>query len=86
MIGRFILLAFSGALLGGCGSCNMLGGSQPAHCNAGLAAGAVVAAPVLIPMAIVDDAKARSTPAPPVEKWEPKTDREKELYRAATRP
>jgi hypothetical protein len=51
MISRFILLAFSGVLLGGCGSCNMLGGSQPAHCNAGLAAGAVIAAPVLIVVA-----------------------------------
>ena len=83
MIARFISLVVAGALLGGCGSCNMLGGSQPANCDAGLAAGAVIAAPVLIPMAIANDAKARSVPAQPVEKWEPKTDREKEFYRAA---
>ena len=70
-------------ILSGCGNCNMLGGSQPAHCNAGLAAGAVIAAPALIPMAIADDAKASSAPARPVKKFEPKTDREKELYRAA---
>mgnify|MGYP006894338372 FL=1 len=61
----------------------MLGGSQPAHCDAGLAAGAVIAAPVLIPMAIADDAKARSAPAKPIEKFVPKTGREKEIYRAA---
>ena len=86
MMERSILLVLGNAILTGCGSCNMLGGSPPAHCDAGLAAGVVLAAPVLIPMVIADDAKARSAPMRPAEKWEPNTDREKELYRAASKP
>ncbi|MHA6646399.1 hypothetical protein [Mesorhizobium sp. A623] len=80
---RIFLSIIAPLVLSSCGSCNMLGGSQPAHCDAGLVAGAVVAAPVLIPMAIADDAKARSAPVRPVKKFEPKTEREKELYRTA---
>jgi hypothetical protein len=51
--------------LTGCGVCNILGGGKlPAHCEAGLAAGAVLLAPVAIPMAIADDARAGSAPRP----------------------
>lgn len=82
---RHILPVSAMLVLAGCGNCNMLGGSMPAHCNAGLAAGAVIASPVLVPMAIADDIKARSEPVRPVERWEPRTAREKELYEAATK-
>ena len=61
----------------------MLGDRESAKCNAGLATGLVLASPVLIPMAIADDARASSVPARPIQKFEPRTEREKELYRAA---
>ncbi|MCP8896487.1 hypothetical protein KYK29_16295 [Shinella daejeonensis] len=44
MIYRAALSIIVALALEGCCNCDMLGGSQPAHCNAGLAAGAVLAA------------------------------------------
>ncbi|MHA6641333.1 hypothetical protein [Mesorhizobium sp. A623] len=74
-------------LLSGCGNCNILGGGKlPAHCDVGLAAGAVVLAPVAIPMAIADDAKARNAPAPakkkPARVKRPKDPYERALYKS----
>jgi hypothetical protein len=75
-------------LLSGCGNCNMLGGGKlPARCEAGLAAGAVVLAPVAIPMAVADDARARKAPPPrskqPAGIERPTDPRARKIYEAA---
>jgi hypothetical protein len=78
-------LVGAAVLLSGCGNCNILsGGNLPARCEAGLATGTVLLAPAVIPMAIADDAKARSAPVRPVEDWQPKTAKAKAIYKAAT--
>ena len=66
--------------------CNILSGSQPAHCEAATGAGLILAAPILIPAAVIDEAKANRVPDKPVEQYIPRTPRERELYRAAGAP
>lgn len=72
------------AFLSGCGSnCNILSGNQTAGCKVSTGATLLIAAPVLIPVAIIDNAKTSREAPRPVEKHSPKTERERELYRAA---
>ncbi|MCX8995920.1 hypothetical protein NOF55_02255 [Rhizobiaceae bacterium BDR2-2] len=44
-------------MLAGCANCNILSSPMPAHCQAGLATGMVIAAPVMVPFALVDNAR-----------------------------
>lgn len=84
MIIRSITTILAAATLASCGSsCNALSGRQPAHCEGATAVGLAIAAPVLVPAAIIDDVKADAAPIRPVEKFVPRTERERELYRAA---
>jgi hypothetical protein len=48
------LIAGFSMLLGGCANCNILDASMPAHCQAMLGGGMIVAAPILLPGALIE--------------------------------
>jgi hypothetical protein len=43
-------------LLTGCDNCNILGGNMSTGCRVGLGAGAILAAPILIPYVLIEEA------------------------------
>lgn len=54
-----VLIAGLSMLLGGCANCNILDSSMPGHCQAMLGGGMILAAPVLLPGALIENHRDR---------------------------